>query len=206
MRYQSPRQLLNCRHSSGDALACLLIRINLMRRTGRYPSFPWDFPPMTQRRNVWSVLEIETMREMLAAGVTRGAVASQLGRSKGSVRGLAYRLRIDSPPPSARSPIKDGLTLVGAGADRGGSRTRIRAVKAAQEKAGRAQASPAMAAPPLVEPSFTGVSLFELGDDRCHWPVDGEGSGALFCGADRNDSWHPSYCRHHAALAFRAAC
>jgi hypothetical protein len=172
---------------------------------------------MTQRRNVWSVLEVKRMREMLAAGATRGAVARQLGRSKGSVCGLAYRLRIDSPAPSARSPVKDRLIPIGAG--RGGSRRRFRAeVKAAQEKAARpqetakpgkvrrAQASPAKAAPPLVEPLFTGVSLFELGDDRCHWPVDGEGSGVLFCGTDRNGSWHPSYCRHHAALAFRAAC
>ena len=41
------------------------------------------------------------------------------------------------------------------------------------------------------------ASKIELDDNACHWPVAGEGT--LFCGADRNGSWHPSYCRHHAA-------
>jgi hypothetical protein len=36
-----------------------------------------------------------------------------------------------------------------------------------------------------------------LGDHICHWPVKGEGVGTLFCGADRNGSGHPSYCRVH---------
>jgi hypothetical protein len=38
-----------------------------------------------------------------------------------------------------------------------------------------------------------------LADNACHWPVAGSGAETLFCNASRNGSWHPSYCRHHAA-------
>jgi hypothetical protein len=50
-----------------------------------------------------------------------------------------------------------------------------------------------------VEVTANAVPLLELADNACHWPVSGEGRATLFCGADRNGSWHASYCRHHAA-------
>jgi hypothetical protein len=55
-----------------------------------------------------------------------------------------------------------------------------------------------------IELLVSAVSLNDLDLDACcQWPISGEGRATPFCGANRNDSDHPSYCQHHAARSIK---
>src|SRR5262249_39944305 len=76
---------------------------------------------------------------------------------------------------------------------------------------------PAKVVPLSVEPlppapTCSPVTLLELPDDSCHWPVgDAEGEAQMFCGAPRPErpasNKHPgrSYCPFHARVSVSTA-
>ena len=128
-----------------------------------------------------SQADIESIKALLANGLSYAAVGCQLGMTKSAVSGLMHRLKnppqkdkgsrrrtMPRPPPSRRTtPTASGMRDL------------------------------------PVETPANAVPLIELGDNGCHWPVAGEGVAALFCNADRGGSSHVSYCRHHAARSVR---
>ena len=58
---------------------------------------------------------------------------------------------------------------------------------------------------PVEQPRSIAVPLLEIGATGCHWPVSKDGATThLFCGAERSDSGHPSYCRWHFRISINA--
>lgn len=58
---------------------------------------------------------------------------------------------------------------------------------------------------PLITPEPTGkVTLFDLTDSTCKWPIGEPGTAAFhFCGVDKEKSRDQPYCPFHARLAFQ---
>jgi hypothetical protein len=115
--------------------------------------------------------EVERIKTLLIAGLSRSEIGAQLGLTRSVVCWLVRRMKRDGvalprsrpgpkPPPSITPP----------------------------------KPVPTIAFEPL---AATAAPLLELDDNACRWPVAGEGCTTLFCGAGRDG--HPSYCRHHAS-------
>ena len=52
-----------------------------------------------------------------------------------------------------------------------------------------------------MRPQSAPVTLLAIGANGCHWPTSGHGISTLFCGADRSNSGHVSYCRWHFRMS-----
>ena len=121
---------------------------------------------------IHSAAELEALKALLAAGLSRSEIGARLGLRRSVLCWLVHRLKRKGvvlprsrpgPKPKTITPPKPLPTIA-------------------------FELLTATAAP-----------LLELDDNACRWPVAGEGRATLFCGAGRGGSWHASYCRHHAA-------
>jgi hypothetical protein len=112
---------------------------------------------------------------LAANGYSRSAIASQVGNglSRCAISGLLHRMQIRTGNVGKPKVCKQ-------------RRTAARPAKPVAEVVAR-----------------IGVSLTEISDHRCHWPIAGAGISTLFCNADRANSRHPSYCSHHHARSIR---
>lgn len=78
------------------------------------------------------------------------------------------------------------------------TRKRTEAVAERPKKISPVPSKPAI---PAAAPSRTGVSLLQLNEHTCRWPIgDPQYPGFHFCGA-KPDKYEP-YCAHHAAIAY----
>jgi hypothetical protein len=122
--------------------------------------------------------EVERIKTLLIAGLSRSEIGAQLGLTRSVVCWLVRRMKRDGvalprsrpgpkPPPSITPP----------------------------------KPVPTIAFAPL---AATAAPLLELDDNACRWPVIGEGCTTLFCSAGRDG--HPSYCRHHASRSVAVEC
>jgi hypothetical protein len=118
---------------------------------------------------------IENVRALLAAGLSRSQIGDRLGMTRAAVQGLVHRMK------------RGGVVVPH-------SLPRPQPVKAKPQCDHSMRSTGTRDLP--VEAPATAVPLIALGDHGCHWPVAGEGSGTLFCGADRGG--HRSYCPRHA--------
>jgi hypothetical protein len=136
---------------------------------------------MSGSLRTWNPDEVDAVRDLLAAGLSRSQIARRLGcKSRAAVCGLVRRLRAEMPAP----PIKNRLVV-----------TRLRAKPASRKRSPRRD--PAGRVAPRRKP----VPLVELGPLGCHWPVQGEGAGTFFCNTSRAGSSHKAYCAYHACIA-----
>jgi hypothetical protein len=135
--------------------------------------------------------EVENLKALLAEGCSYSEIGLRLKMTRCAVGAVIFRLKaagIELPPTPPRWAPRAKTPKV--------------VVKAIIEVA--TTVVPIIRPRDLpVEISSTAVSLVELGDDACHWPVSGAGRDTMYCGADRNGSSHDSYCRHHAARSIR---
>jgi hypothetical protein len=128
-----------------------------------------------------SQTELDNVRAMLAAGRSLSQIGKACGMTRSAASGLVHRMKT----------AKSGMAVP----------SRLRRVKPKPRivRPPQQQRSSGMCDLPVEPIPATAVTLIELGDNGCHWPVAGEGVATLFCGADRDGSWHASYCRHHQA-------
>ncbi len=55
----------------------------------------------------------------------------------------------------------------------------------------------------LAEPSDAAMSLADLDDTRCHWPISGAGLDMMFCGERADEETCGPYCGRHHRIAYR---
>ena len=117
---------------------------------------------------------IDTIVALAGQGLTRAVIAGRVGLSRSAVCGCLWRRRIPAvrllrKPPAPRPPRPTKRPAVSPGTDR------------------------------PIEPRSTAVPLVALTDHQCHWPTSADGATTyFFCGSDRGDSWHQSYCPYQA--------
>ena len=120
---------------------------------------------------IHSAAELEALKTLLIAGLSRSEIGARLGLRRSVVCALVHRLK------------RDGVAL-----------RRSRPGPKPSPSITPPKPVPTIAFEPI---AATAAPLHELADTACRWPVGGTGIGTLFCGAGRDG--HPSYCRQHAA-------
>lgn len=130
-------------------------------------------------KQTWTDERVGLLKQMWGAGKTAAEIAQHLGGgiTRNAVIGKAHRLGL-----SGRiSPIS---------------------TKKIEKTHHVPAAAAALIAEPVYEKSATSVSMLELSEKTCRWPLgDPKKSGFHFCGA-RPAPGVP-YCGHHAAMAYQ---
>ena len=133
-----------------------------------------------------SQAELDSIKALLGKGLSLSQIGTQLGLTRSTVSGVAYRMKNGGGMAKPRRPWQ-----------RAKPKPKPVIVRPPQP-----QRSTGMCDLPIEPVPATAVPLIELGDNGCHWPVGpGTGTSTLFCNAER--SGHVSYCRHHAARSVR---
>ena len=112
--------------------------------------------------------DIETIKALLAAGLSQAQIGVKLSMTRDAVGGLVRRMKH------------------GGAAARALPRPKPVIIRPPKPVAAAVEPVPANAVP-----------LIELGDHGCHWPVRGEGLATLFCNDDRGGHVSYCR-RHHA--------
>jgi hypothetical protein len=119
---------------------------------------------------------VDRITSLAVAGLTRSAIASQVGLTRSAVCGLLHRLGIFTPAP--RKPPRLERT----------KRPYIRMAKPSKPEPRIISKEKSINSP--------GVAWCDLAGHHCRWPLD----GARWCGKAKREG---SYCSHHFALAYR---
>ena len=135
----------------------------------------------------WTPERESQLRELWNAGLSASRIAAELGSTtRNAVIGKAHRLGL-----SGRATRKGG------GKSSGGMRLVSRV---SSPRPPRAQIRPRYVEP--VERSENAVSLEELTDKHCKWPLgDPRTREFHFCGTARMEGM--SYCDYHCAVAYQ---
>lgn len=136
----------------------------------------------------WTPEREQKLRELWNAGLSASRIASELGETtRNAVIGKAHRLGL-----SGRATRK------GSGGKSSGGIRLVSRVSAPRRP--RAQIRPKYVEP--VERSENAVSLEELTDRHCKWPIGDPRSGEFhFCGSERTEGM--PYCTYHCAVAYQ---
>lgn len=130
-------------------------------------------------KQTWNDERVNLLKSMWGAGKTAAEIAQQLGGgiTRNAVIGKAHRLGL-----SGRiSPIS---------------------TKKIEKSHHIPAAAQALLSEPVVEKSATAISMLELTESTCRWPLgDPKKAGFHFCGA-RPVPGLP-YCGHHATAAYQ---
>jgi GcrA cell cycle regulator len=141
----------------------------------------------------WTDERIDLLKALWAAGLSGSEIAAQLGStSRNGVIGKVHRL---------------GLTKrVNRTTERREPKPRKRKTTRLIAKPNRRDRLSDSLATPLIDnlaiPDAQRLSLLQLTEDSCHWPVgDPDKPGFFFCGG--NADGHSPYCAAHTAIAYR---
>lgn len=141
----------------------------------------------------WTEEMVEGLRTMWKQGLTTNEIAKNLGVSKNSIVGKVHRLNLTARP----SPIKRKEDETA-----GGETTEISA-KPVSKPAKKITITPVeiKSANPAKNSSQNGVSLTELDNHTCRWPMgDPRDDNFCFCGKKVRSG--QTYCEEHAAVAY----
>ena len=135
----------------------------------------------------WTPERENQLRELWTAGLSASRIAAELGgTTRNAVIGKAHRLGL-----SGRASRK------GSGDSKSGMRLVSRV---STPRVPRAQIRPRYVEP--VERSEFAVSLEQLTDKHCKWPLgDPRTREFHFCGGTRSEGM--SYCEYHCAVAYQ---
>jgi GcrA cell cycle regulator len=159
----------------------------------------------------WTDERVELLKKLWADGLSASQIATKLGEvTRNAVIGKVHRLGLAGRATTSRIRSARPRTNVALFPSRS-SQVQYRtfgntALKVASDPQERKSASviPLRALPEL-EPAPEGViTLIDLKENMCHWPVgDPMEEGFHFCG--RRKSFGIPYCEHHAAIAYNPA-
>lgn len=146
----------------------------------------------------WTDERVELLRRLWSEGLSAGQVAAEIGAgvTRNAVIGKIHRLGL--PDRAAAKPA--GRARIG----RPGENRQVE--QAVRKPAPSAPIAPALT--PIAEPAEVAipvsdrVTLLDLRDSMCRWPVGHDGARHLFCGAHSADFAHGRpYCAEHAEAA-----
>lgn len=153
----------------------------------------------------WTDERVELLKKLWIDGLSASQIAAQLGGvTRNAVIGKVHRLNLSGrakPASTAPRPRKAGRVV---GAPRPSARAFV-----AGNTALKIHAPPAPRRVPnpvpiedLVVPISLNVSLMELNDSMCKWPIgDPTAENFCFCG-HRNFNGLP-YCEYHSRIAYQ---
>ncbi len=146
-------------------------------------------------KGTWNDERVELLKELWGAGKTAAEIAQQLGGNitRNAVIGKAHRLGLSGRvSPIQKKPKRSSASSAGS------------------SPAASSSSAPVQSAPRVKETYVDvprpngGVSLMELKEKMCHWPIgDPKKAGFHFCG-DRSVPGLP-YCGEHASVAYQGS-
>ncbi len=161
----------------------------------------------------WTDERVEMLKNLWAEGLSASQIAAQLGGvSRNAVIGKVHRLKLSSrgrattSQPRQKKTSRTGTVGRSGGRGPGGSRTINTVVGATalqQQFVADAVANPVIRpAADVVVPISKRLSLIELNEKTCKWPIGDPLSEEFhFCGNDSGENG--PYCTYHASLAFQ---
>ena len=161
----------------------------------------------------WTDERVEMLKNLWAEGLSASQIAAQLGGvSRNAVIGKVHRLKLSSrgratssQPRQKKSPrVGAASRSPGRGSPSGRTVTAVVGATALQQQYSvDAVAQPVLRpAADVVVPISKRLSLIELGEKTCKWPIgDPLSEDFHFCGNDSGESG--PYCNYHASLAFQ---
>jgi GcrA cell cycle regulator len=159
----------------------------------------------------WTDERVELLKKLWADGLSASQIATKLGEvTRNAVIGKVHRLGLAGRATTSRirtARPRSNIALFPARSAQVQYRTfgnaALKAAPQPQER--KAAAIIPLRALPELEPAPEGViTLAELKETMCHWPIgDPMEEGFHFCG--RRKSFGVPYCEHHAAIAYNPA-
>jgi len=148
----------------------------------------WPDPLVDQLHTLFAA-DKTTMREMAAIlGRSRNATIAKchrLGLHRGNRNAASRRVPEPKRPHEAKRPYRRADWAVPGLYARDRNKERL---------------PPAVVVDLPVERPVNPVTLLELREDHCRWPVSGDGVATLFCGAQADGC---PYCERHARMVYR---
>lgn len=130
----------------------------------------------------WTEAKIDLLKRLIEGKLSSGQTAKEMGTSRGSVVGKAFRLGLRFQSPTVTNSRKS---------------TEMKISRRRERKSLRSSPLPPMAP----EPDALRLSVVELEASHCRWPVT-EDHPFLFCGHEKAAGF--SYCAHHCGIAYIA--
>lgn len=159
----------------------------------------------------WTDERVELLKKLWADGLSASQIATKLGEvTRNAVIGKVHRLGLAGRATTSRARTarpRSNIALFPARSSQVQYRTYGNtALKTAIQPEERkvAPVIPIRALPELEPAPQDLVTLAELKETMCHWPIgDPMEEGFHFCG--RRKSFGVPYCEHHAAIAYNPA-
>jgi len=137
--------------------------------------------------NNWTAVRIALLNKLVGDGLSAGQIAEELGGiTRNAVIGKARRLGIGFCATNPGGRPKSGR--------------KPRAHPFVERKVKHTHFPPAPAVDLPLEPVANPVTLMQLTDETCRWPVAGDGATTMFCGA--MPACGHAYCAGHCRMAY----
>ncbi len=162
----------------------------------------------------WTDERVETLRKLWNEGLSASQIAGELGGvTRNAVIGKVHRLGLSgrAKAPSGASPVSRPRAKPAARLGNGthAPSPAVRGATALQPQLRtqpdmRPEAQPALLDPEVVVPFSERVTIMELRDNMCRWPMgDPTTAEFRFCGM-KTETGQP-YCSYHCRIAYQPA-
>jgi GcrA cell cycle regulator len=143
----------------------------------------------------WTDTDIAMLQRLWKEGQSATKIGKRLGVSRNAVLGKLHRLAVQESPDG--KPVKPARV-----------QKQRPPAPPRRPKMKLVPPAPKPALPPvhlvddsIVKPRPLMMKLFDLSNNDCRWPVEGEKANTLFCGHDTHQD--KVYCAYHCRLAYQ---
>lgn len=142
----------------------------------------------------WTDTDIAMLQRLWKDGHSASEIGKRMRRSRNAVMGKIHRLAIqEAAGGKAVKPVR-------ATQQRPPVPPRKPKVKLAPPAPEVAPRPVALVDDSIIKPRPLLMKLFDLGNNDCRWPVEGEKANTLFCGHNTHEG--KVYCAYHCRMAY----
>jgi GcrA cell cycle regulator len=154
---------------------------------------------MSPNNATWNLERVEALKRCVAAGLSCSRIAYEIGVSRNAVIGKMHRLGLSQPKELRRRE-----RTARPGGRKRPATWRQRPTVATQHEMLKAAFPESQPCEEIPIHDGHGCSLFELGQQKCRWPISSP-DAADFCFCGNEPVKGLPYCPGHARLAYRPA-